>query len=119
MKKQQMHRSCFQLNNRLNAPLNLKKNNWTLLYAFSLEIRVHPFKLLKSAKGGGGGVGVYFGPPCNGFALHCHFVYLVIPGTPPFLRESKSCSFHLNANAKSEIHICSNNHETCLVLAYQ
>ena len=40
----------FNLNNRLNALLNLKEIS-TLLYAFSLEI--HPFKLLKSVKGGG------------------------------------------------------------------
>ena len=29
------------------------------------------------------GVGMYLGPPCNGFALNCHLFYLAIPGTRP------------------------------------
>ena len=71
----------FHLKNKLNAPLNLKKFE-TLLYALSLEI--HLFKLLKSVKGGGGGM--YFRPPCYGYALNYIFVSLVIPGTRPLFK---------------------------------
>ena len=33
-----------------------------------------------------------------------------------YVRESKSNIFHLHATSKNEIHICSNKHETPLVL---
>ena len=26
---------------------------------------------------------MYLGPPCHGYALNCHLVYLAIPGTRP------------------------------------
>ena len=57
---------------------------------------------------------MYFGPPCYCYALNYHFVYLAIPGTRPlFMR--KQDVFVLYATAKSEIHLCSNKHETGLV----
>ena len=61
---------------------------------------------------------IYFGPPCNGYAFNCHLVYLAIPGTPPLCvkKQNKICMFYLYATAKSEIHICSNKHETGLVV---
>ena len=34
-----------------------------------------------------------------------------------YLRETKSYLFYLHATSKNEIHICSNKHETCLVLS--
>ena len=58
---------------------------------------------------------MYFGPPYYGYALNFLFVYFVIPGTRPFLSESKSYLFYLNAISINEIHICSNKHETGLV----
>ena len=61
------------------------------------------------------GVGMYFWPLCYGNALNCHFVYLAIPGTPPLLIRKQKCLIYLYATAKSEIHICSNKHETGLV----
>ena len=60
---------------------------------------------------------MYFWLPFYGYALNCHFVYLVVPGTRPlFKRKQKVCFFYLYAAAKSEIHICSNKHEIGIVL---
>ena len=60
---------------------------------------------------------MYLGPPCYGYALKCHLVYLAIPGTRPLCMKSKICLFYLYLTAKSENQICSNKHETGLVLA--
>ena len=57
---------------------------------------------------------MYFGLLCYGYALNFHFVYLAMPGT----RESKICLFCLYATTKSEINICSNKHETGLVVLH-
>ena len=57
-------------------PLNLKEN-FTLKYVFLEDTPVLALKISKK------GVGVYLGPPCYGYALNCHFVYLAIPGTRP------------------------------------
>ena len=59
---------------------------------------------------------MYLGPPCYGYVLNCHLVYLAIPGTRP-LSMKKQNLFYLYANAKSEIQICSNKHETGLIFA--
>ena len=58
---------------------------------------------------------MYLGPPCYGYAINCHLVYLAIPGTRPLCTKSKICSFYLYATAKREIQFCSNKHETGLV----
>ena len=58
---------------------------------------------------------MYLGPPCYGYALNCHIAYLAITGRRPYVPKSKLCLFYLYATAKSEIQICSNKHETCLV----
>ena len=58
---------------------------------------------------------MYLGPSCYGFALNFHHVYLAIPGTRLSCMKSKICLFYLYANAKSEIQICKNKHETGLV----
>ena len=60
---------------------------------------------------------MYFGTQCYSFALKCLFVYIVIQETRPYLRESKSYLFYLHATSKNEIHICSNKHETGLVIS--
>ena len=52
----------------------------------------------------------------SGYALSCHFVYLVIPGMRPYLWENKIWLFYLYATAKSEIHICSNKHEAVVTV---
>ena len=61
---------------------------------------------------------MYFGTPCYSYALKCPFVYMVIQGTPPlFERKQKFVIlFTVHATSKNEIHICSNKHETGLVL---
>ena len=61
---------------------------------------------------------MYLGPPCYGFALNCHLVYLALPGTVMY-EKAKICLFYLYATAKSEIQICSNKHETGLVSFFQ
>ena len=62
------------------------------------------------------GVGVYFGTACYGYAfLKCIFVYFGIQGTRLlFERKQKVIYFIYN-----KIHICSNKHETGLVLIMQ
>ena len=55
---------------------------------------------------------MYFWPLCFGYALNNPFVYLAIPGA----HISKICLFYLYATAKNEIQICSNKHETGLVM---
>ena len=59
---------------------------------------------------------MYFWLPFYGYALNCHFVYLAIPGTHPLFMGMQKLFFNLYATAKSIIHICSNKHETGLVL---
>ena len=59
---------------------------------------------------------MYFGPPCYDYAFNCYFVHLAIPGHICVLIESKVCLFYLNAIAKDVIQICSNIHETGLIL---
>ena len=54
---------------------------------------------------------MHFGPPFYVYALNCNFVYLTILGTRP-LSMIKQSLFYLYATANSEIHICSNKHET-------
>ena len=60
---------------------------------------------------------MYLGPPCHGYALNCHLVYLAIPGTHPSCMKITIGLFYLYATAKSEIQICSNKHETGLVFS--
>ena len=61
---------------------------------------------------------MYFRPPCQCYALNCHFVYLTIPGTRPLLmRKLNLFVLYIYPSAQSEIHICSNKHETGLVFA--
>ena len=67
-----------------------------------------PILALKISKKG---VGMYLGPPCYGYAINCHLVCLAIPGTCLLCMKKQK----LFVTAKSEIHICSNKHETCLV----
>ena len=74
-----------------------------------------PVLALKISKSG---VGVYLGTACYGYALHCLFVYLVEQGTCPLFKNSKDYLFYLHASSKNEIQICSNKHETCLVLFF-
>ena len=64
---------------------------------------------------------MYLGPLCYGYALNCHLIYLAIPGTLPLCMEKQNVFFFFNlyATAKSEIQICSNKHETCLVYSKQ
>ena len=60
---------------------------------------------------------MYFRPPCYGFASSCHFVYLAIQGARPlFMRKQNVFAFFVTA--LSEIHICSNNHETDLIVPH-
>ena len=61
-------------------------------------------------------VDLHFGPHFYGYALNCNFVYLTIPRTRPLsmMKQNKFVLF-IYATAKSEIHICSNKHETALV----
>ena len=90
----------FYLNNRLNAPLNIKEN-WTIFYAFSLEI--HPFWRLKSVKGGGRVV--------RDAVLWLCFKLPIWSYQGHYLRESKRYLFYLHTTSKNEIQICSNKHE--------
>ena len=59
---------------------------------------------------------MYLGSPRYDYALNCHLVYLAIPGTRPLCRKKQNVLFYLYATAKSEFKICSNKHETGLVL---
>ena len=60
---------------------------------------------------------MYLGPPCYGYVLNCHLVYLTIPGTRSFcMKKKKVFIFYLYATAKSEIEIWLNKHATGLVL---
>ena len=58
---------------------------------------------------------MYLGPPCYGYALNCHLVYLAIPGTRLLCIKKQNLFVYLYATAKIEIQICSNKHETGLV----
>ena len=100
--------AVFHLNNRRSSKLKINLNTFIRIF-----IRNTPVLALRISKWG---VGVYFGRPCYGYALNCLFVYLVIQGTCPFLREIKSYLFYLYVTSKNEIHICSNKHETGLVV---
>ena len=59
---------------------------------------------------------MYLGPRCYGYALNYHLVYLAIPGTRPLYIKKQNVFVLLYATAKSEIQICSNKHETGLVV---
>ena len=59
---------------------------------------------------------MYLGPPCYGYALNCHLVYLVLPGTRPLCTKRQFFFVLFICNRKNEIQICSNKHETGLVL---
>ena len=59
---------------------------------------------------------MYLRPPCYGYALDCHLVYLAIPGTRPLCMEKQIVFVLFIWNRKNEIQICSNKHETGLVL---
>ena len=61
---------------------------------------------------------MYLGPPCYACALNCHLVYLAIPGTRLLCMEKKNVFVLFICNRKSEIQICSNKHETGLVIPY-
>ena len=58
---------------------------------------------------------MYLGPLYYDNALNCLLVYLAIPETRMLCTKSKICLFYLYTTAKSEIQICSNEHETGLV----
>ena len=58
---------------------------------------------------------MYLGPPCYGYALNRHLIYLEIPGACPLCMKRKKSLFYVYATAKNEIQICSKKHETCLV----
>ena len=60
---------------------------------------------------------MYLGPPCHGYALNCHLVYLAIPGTHPSCMKNHNWFVLFICNRKSEIQICSNKHETGLVFS--
>ena len=36
------------------------------------------------------GVGMYSGPPCYGYVLNCHLVYVAIPGTRPLCMKNQN-----------------------------
>ena len=55
------------------------------------------------------------GPPCYGYALNCHLVYLAIPGTRLLCMKMQNVFVLINATAKSEIQSCSNKHEAGFV----
>ena len=59
---------------------------------------------------------MYLGPPCYGYALHCHLVCLAIPGTRPLCMQKQNMFVLFICNRKSEIQICLNKHETGLEL---
>ena len=73
--------AAFSLNNRVNVPLTVKENcipenvmKDTTVLALTIIL---------------GGVGVYFGPPCHGYAYNCLFVYLAIKlEIHPFLMQT-------------------------------
>ena len=54
---------------------------------------------------------MYLGPPCYGYALNCHLLYLAIPGTRPLCTKNQNVFVLIISTAKSEIQICSNKHE--------
>ena len=58
----------FHLNNRMIVPINFNKYG-TLIYACPWKNT--PVLTLKIIYGG---LSMYFGPPCYGYALNCHFV---------------------------------------------
>ena len=58
---------------------------------------------------------MYLGPLCYCYAINSHLVYLAIPGTRPLCMKKHNLFVIINATSKSEIQICSNKHETCLV----
>ena len=59
---------------------------------------------------------MYLGPPCNGYALNYHLVYLAILETRPLCMKKQNLFVLFICNRKkSEIQICSNKHETGLV----
>ena len=59
---------------------------------------------------------MYFGKPCYGYALNCLLSIWSYNGHSCYLSESKSYLLYLHATSKNGIHICSNKHETGLVL---
>ena len=58
---------------------------------------------------------MYYGPPCYGYALIYNLVYLAIPKKRPLCMKKQNVFVLFITTAKSEIQICSNKHETCLV----
>ena len=61
---------------------------------------------------------MYLGPPCYGYAINCHLVCLAIPRTRLLCMKKQNLFVLIIFNHKKEIQICSNKHETCLVLAW-
>ena len=55
-------------------------------------------------------------PPCYDYALNCHLVYMAIPGTRQLCMKRQNLFALFICSRKSEIQICSNKHETGLVL---
>ena len=44
---------------------------------------------------------MYLGPPCYGYALNCHLVYLAIPGTRPLcMKKAKFVCFNYMQSQK-------------------
>ena len=62
---------------------------------------------------------MYLGPPCYGYAINCHLFFLAIPGTRLLCMKKQNLFILIISTAKSEIQICSNKHETCLVVKYE
>ena len=84
--------AVFQLNYRLNPPLNLKENLNTFIHIFIRNIPVLDLKISKR------GVCVYSGTPCYGYALNCLFVYLVIQGTRPLFKRKQKLFISFTCN---------------------
>ena len=78
--------AVFYLNNRLNAPLNLKKTSRKLKTFIRIFVRKTPVLALKISKRGVSG---HFGTPFYGYALNCLCVFLVIPGTHPLFKRKQ------------------------------
>ena len=61
---------------------------------------------------------MYLGPPCYGYDFNCHLVYFAITGTCPLCMKKQNVFVLFICNRKSEIHICSNKHETGLIYGF-
>ena len=86
--------AIFHLKNRLNSPLNLKRNLNTFIRIFISNTSVLALKISKR------GMAACLGTQCYGYVLNFLFVYLVIPGTPPLFKRKQKLFVLFTCNLK-------------------